>query len=178
MLVTLNQTHATALPIGEAIKIVADPYDNFRRPGLIEWLSRVDDFCEFPVMALGAATWILVQTDWLDEVFILPSGEGASYWNVKKLADIPNLLLSHQVAEGQPGADSYYWQFQHDDGGLNGHMENTIFPTLGLVIASWANSDLDLEAAILVARKVLLGDISSEGMHLERLSPEGNIYYI
>lgn len=178
MLVTLNQTHVTALSIGEAIKIVADPYDNFWRPGLIEWPSRVDDSCGFSVMALGAAKFTLAQTDSLDEAFISPSGEGAPYWNGKKLADIPDLLLSHQVAEGQPSTGSFYWQFQHDDGGPNGYMENTIFPTLGLVAASWANSDLDLWAAILDAREVLLGSISSEGMLWERLSQEGNVYYI
>ena len=175
MLVMLNQTHATALPIGEAIKIVADPYDNPWRPGLIEWLSRIDDSCGFPVMALGAAKFTLAQTASLDEVFISPSGEGAPYWNDKKLADLPlDLLLSHQVAEGQPCAGSFYWQFQHDDSGLNGYMEDTISPALGLVAVPWANSDLDLGAAILVAREVLLCGISSEGILWERLSQEGN----
>ena len=114
----------------------------------------------------------------LEEAFISPSGEGAPYWNSKKLADIPDLLLSHQMAEGQLGAGSLYWRFQHDDGGPNGHMENTIFPTLGLVVASWANSDLNLWAGILVACEALLGGISSEGMLWECLSPEGNVYYI
>ena len=178
MLVTLNQTYAAALPIGEAIKIVADPYDNLWRPDLIEWLYRVDNSYGFPIMALGAVKFTLAQTDSLDEVSLSPSGESAPYWNGKKLTDIPDLLLSHQVAEGQQGAGSFYWQFQHDDGGPNGHMENTIFPTLGLVAASWANSDLDLKAAILAAREVLLGGISSEGMLWERLSQEGNVYYI
>jgi len=178
VLVTLNQTDLTALPIGEAIEIFADPYGNLWRPCLIEWLSQVDDSCGFPMMTLGAATWTLAQTGSLDEVFISPSGEGAPYWNGKKLADILDLHLSHQVAVGQPGAGSFYRQFQHDDDDLNGYMEDTIFPTLGLVAVSWANSDLDLEAAILVTHEILLGGISSEGMHMERLSHEGNVYLL
>jgi len=141
VLVTLNQTHVTALPI-------------------------------------GAAKFTLAQTDSLDKVFISPSGEGAPYWNGKKLADIPDLLLSHQVAEGQPGSGSFYWQYQHDDTGPNGYMEDTIFPTLGLVAVSWANSELDLWAAILVTCEVLLGGISYERMPRERLSQEGNVYYM
>jgi len=115
----------------------------------------------------------------LEEALFSPSGEGAPYWNGNKLADLrPDLLLSHQVAEGKPGAGSYYWQFQHDESGLNGYMEGTIFPTLGLVADFWANSDLDLWAAILVAHEVYPGSTSSEGMFWERLSQEGNVYYI
>jgi len=115
----------------------------------------------------------------LEEALFSPSGEGAPYWNGNKLADLrPDLLLSHYVAEDQLGTGSYYWQFQHDESGLNGYMEGTIFPTLGLVATFWANSDLDLWAAILVAHEVYPGSTSSEGMFWERLSQEGNVYYI
>jgi len=179
LLVMLNRTHMTVLPICEAIEIVSDPCDNLWRPGLIEWLYRADDFCEFPVTALRAATFTMAQTHSLDEACILPSGEGAPYWNRKKLADIqPDLLLSHQVAEGEPGAGSFYWQFQHDESGLDGYMEGKIFPTLGLVATFWANSDLDFWVAILVAYEEFLGSINFEGMFWERLSQEGNVYYI
>jgi len=147
------------------------------RQGLIDWLARVDDSSEFPVMALGIATWALAQTGPLDETLIDPSGEGAPYWKGKKLADLPGLLLSHQVASGLPGAGSFYWQFQHDVDAPNGYTEDTIFPTLGLVAASWANPDLDLDSAILAAREVLLGGISWDGIVRERLSQEGEFYY-
>jgi len=151
------------------------------REGLIDWLAQVDDNSEFPVMALGVATWALAQTGSLDEALISPSGEGAPYWNGKKLLDLPELILSHQVAEGQPGAGSFYWQFQHDESSLNGYTEDAIFPALGLVAVSWANSDMnidiDIETATLAAREALLGGISSEGIVWERLSHEGEIYY-
>ena len=128
MLITLNQTHMTALQINETTKIIMDEHSS------------------------------------LDEALISPSGEGAPYWNGKKLLNLPDLLLSHQVAEGQPGAGSFYWQFQHNESSLNGYMEDTIFPALGLIVVSWANSDMDLEAAILDAREVLQVGISSEGI--------------
>ena len=152
------------------------------RQGLIDRLSRIDDSSNFPVMALGIATWALAQTGPLDETSIVSSshffGEGAPYWNAKKLADLPYILLGHQVPDGQPGAGSFYWQFQHDEGNPNGYgyTEDTIFATRGLVAASWANPDLGLNSAILAARRTLLDGISSEGKVWERLSQEGVVY--
>ena len=155
-------------------KITTDLCDNLWCQGLINWLFRVDDFCGFPVMELGAAIFTLVQIGSLEDVLISPSGEGAPYWNEEKMAYLqPDLLLSRHMAEGQLGTGSYSWQFQHNDSGLNRYMKDTIFPTLGLVADSWANSDLDLWAANLDTHEVLLGSISSEGMDWERLSQEG-----
>ena len=105
---------------------------------------------------------IIDENSSLDEAFISPSGEGAPFWNGKKLLDLPDLLLSHQVAEGQPGAGSFYMQFQHNESSLNGYTEDMIFSALGLIAESWANSDIDLETAILAAREVLLEGINSE----------------
>jgi len=147
------------------------------RQGLIGWLSRVDDSSQFPVMALGVATWALAQTGPLDDSLITPSGEGAPYWIGKTLKDLPDLLLSHQVAEGQPGAGSFYWQFQHGEGDLNNCTEDAIFATLGLVAASKANPAPNLDSAILAARDALLGGVTSHGMVWERLSQEGKICY-
>ena len=147
------------------------------RQNLIEQLSRVDDSSIFPVMGLGAATWALAFTGPLDETLIDPSGKGAAYWDVKKLADLPSLLLSHQVPDGKPYAGSFYWQFQHDEGDPNGYTEDAIFATLGLVGAAAANPDLDLDAAILAARRALLGNIDSEGKVYEHLWLRGEVYY-
>ena len=110
----------------------------------------------------------------LEEAFISPSGEGAPYRNGKKLLDPPDLLLSHQVAEGQLGAGSVYGQFQHNESSLNGYMEDTIFPVLGLIAVSWANSDMDIETAIPAAREVLPEGMNSEGVVWERLSQGGD----
>ena len=113
-----------------------------------------------------------------EEAFISPSGDGAPYCNGKMLLDLPNLLLSHQVAEGQPDAGSFYGQFQHNESNLNGYTGDTVFPALGLIAVSWANSDIDIETAGLAAREVLLRSINSEGIVWECLSPEGNVYYM
>jgi len=156
------------------------------RQGLISWLSHVDDSCVFPVMALGAATWALAQTGPLDQTLIDPFGNGASYWNMRRLEDLPELLLSHQVANGQPGAGGFYWRFDHGDGGSgesqsSGYTEDTIFGTLGLIAASRANpglNELNLASAILSAREALLDGVSSAGTIWELLSHEGATYYL
>jgi hypothetical protein len=146
------------------------------RQGLIGWLSRVDDSSQFPVMTLGVATWALAQTGPLDDSLITPSGEGAPYWIGKMLKDLPNLLLSHQVAQGQPGAGSFYWQFNHVDGDLNNCTEDAIFATLGLLAASQFYADPNVDSAMDAARPALLGGVNAEGKVWEHLSQEGKIY--
>jgi hypothetical protein len=148
------------------------------RQRLIESLSRVDDSCVFPVMALGAATWALALTGPLDETIIDPSGQGVAYWSGKKLADLPGLLTSHQVPDGQPNAGSFYWQFGHADDSPSGFTEDTILGTCGLVACSWASPDPDLDSAVLAARAALLDGISAEGKVSEHLSQEGLTYYV
>jgi len=150
------------------------------RQKLIEQLSLVDDSSIFPVMGLGIATWALALTGPLDETPIDPSGKNAPYWNTKKLKDLPSMLLSHQVPDGQPYAGSFFWRLDHRDGSPNeaasGYTEDTIFATLGLVGAAAANPNLDLDAAILAARQALLGGIDSEGKVYEHLWLQGEIY--
>jgi hypothetical protein len=146
------------------------------RQRLIESLSRVDDSCIFPVMALGAATWAMALTGPLDETVIDPSGQGVAHWDGKKLADLPELLKGHQVPDGQPNAGSFYWQFGHTDNSPSGYTEDTIFATHGLVASSWANPDPDFDSAILAARAALLDGVSAEGTVSEHLS-QGELTY-
>lgn len=148
------------------------------RQGLIDWLAQVDDnSSDFPVMALGVATWALARTGPLDATFVDPSGTGKPYWNLVTLAALPGLLASHQV----PGSGAFYWRFDHGDGGpgepVSGYTESAIFGTLGLIAASGANPVLEVDDAILAGRQVLLDSISSEGKVWERLSQEGSVYY-
>jgi hypothetical protein len=177
--------------ISLANHVVAANYVNAKdrevwRQGLISWLSRVDDSCAFPVTALGIATWALATTGPLDETLIDPFGIGAPYWNMKRLKDLPDLLLSHQVPDGESGAGSFYWLFDHGDGDLDetqvsGYTEDTIFATRGLIAASIANpdpNDLKLTSAILSAHEVLLDSISPDGRISELLSQEGAVYYL
>jgi hypothetical protein len=155
------------------------------RQGLINWLSHMDDSCAFPVTALGIATWALAKTGPLDDTLIDPFGTGAAYWNMKRLKDLPDLVMSHQVPDGEPGAGSFYWLFGHGDGvsdetQISGYTEDTIFATRGLIAAYNVNpdsSDPNLYSAILSAHDVLLDGISPDGRVSELLFQEGSFDY-
>ncbi|OHB60366.1 MAG: hypothetical protein A2167_00415 [Planctomycetes bacterium RBG_13_46_10] len=156
------------------------------RQGLINWLSHVDDSCALPVTTLGIAMWALAKTGPLDDTLIDPFGTGAPYWNMKRLKDLPGLLLSHQVPDGESGTGSFYWRFDHGDGNsdetqISGYTEDTIFATRGLIAAYSANpdpNDPNLTSAILSAHEVLLGSVSPDGIISELLSREGAVYYL
>jgi len=144
------------------------------RKELINYLSRIGDNCsDSPVMALGIATWSLATTGPLDDTLIDPYGTGTIYWSGKKLEDLPALLVSHQVPDGDLYACSFYWRFDHDAGDsgscVSGYIEDTIFATLGLISASQANSNLHLDAAINAACQALLDAVNSEGKVVEHL---------
>lgn len=71
------------------------------REGLIDYLADVDDDSSyFPVMALGIATWALAQTGDMNSTPVDPNGDGMPYWEGVTLAELPGLLLSHQVPSG------------------------------------------------------------------------------
>ena len=152
------------------------------REGLIDRLAQVDDFSDFPVMGLGVVTWALALSGPLDETLIDPAGTGAPYWGLKELADLPDLLLSHQLTEPDPNAGSFYWRFDHGDGGsgdvVSGYTEDAIFATLGLVGLAAANPDLDLKAAILAACQALLQGVGSDGKVYWHLSQRDPSYYV
>jgi len=135
---------------------------------LINYLSQVDDDCsDSPVMALGIATWALALTGALDDTLIDLSGTGAACWNHKKLKDLPELLLSLQVPDGEPYAGSFYRRFDCGDGGtggfLCGYTEDAIFATLGLIGVFRDDPALDLEAAILASQRAILDAIDGTG---------------
>ncbi|MFQ6035158.1 MAG: hypothetical protein ACE5NM_04825 [Sedimentisphaerales bacterium] len=152
------------------------------REALINYLSQIDDrSSDFPVMALGIATWALAGTGDLDDTLIDPSGTGAACWSDKKLADLPALVLSHQVPDGELYRGSFYWRFDHSDGGsggcVSGYTEDAIFATLGLISASRANPTLDLDVAIRAACQALLGTVNSEGKVNEHLGVQDSDSY-
>jgi hypothetical protein len=152
------------------------------RKGLIDWLSKVDDSSDFPVLAMGVATWALAQTGPMDKTLINPSANNSSYWYMVKLSDIPNLLLSNQVSIGRPGEGSFYWQFKHTGNDPNGYgyTEDAIFGTLGLTAIAKAdpNHDPRIDSAILAARESLLNGISPDGRVWWQLSQKGAFYNV
>ncbi len=145
------------------------------RQELISFLSQVNDTSNYPVMALGAALWALSKTGPLDiNTPIEPSsGQGIAYWDSKNLSDLPGLLITHQVQNGQTDAGSFYWQFTHTPGSPHGYTEVTVFATLGLAAAYEANPDPNLYLAVIKAREALINGISPEGRVYELLSREG-----
>lgn len=151
------------------------------RDALIDLLAQVSDANEFPVIGMGVATWALALTGPLDDTLVDRLGTGAPYWSGRTLADLPILLLSHQVPDGQTYAGSFYWRFDHASGRplnvASGYTEDTIFATLGLIAASRADPDLPLDGPILAARQALLGGVPETGIVYEHLWLNGVTYF-
>lgn len=156
------------------------------RDALIRHLAGVDDESDYPVMALGAATWALATTGPLDETLVGASVGYASYWQGIFLCDLPLLLLMHQVPEGEPFGGSFYWRFDHTAGpsdpeGLtSGFTEDAIYSALGLAAAAALATDPpneDLEQAVRTAYAALLDGVDEEGKVYEHLSHAGESYY-
>ncbi len=134
------------------------------RTALIDSLSEVDDSsAAFPVTAVGVATWALAATGSLDDSPVDPCSQGAVYWRDKRLDDLPDVLTDHQVGEDGVLPGSFYWRFDHSDGGsggpVGGYTEDLIFASLGLVAAASADPSRRLEAAIEAARTALLSSL-------------------
>ncbi|MHC4636316.1 MAG: hypothetical protein ACYTBV_02295 [Planctomycetota bacterium] len=148
------------------------------RDALIDWLAKVDDgISNHPVLALGIATWALAQTGPMDGTLVDQSGTGEPYWNLVTLADLPVKLLGHQVPDGEAYSGSFYWRFDHTNGGspseIAGHTEDTIFGTLGLLAASHDPGS----GPILAAHQILLDGVGGEGTVWEHLSQDGAVFY-
>jgi len=153
------------------------------RTALIRCLASVDDRSNYPVQALGVATWALAQTGELGDTLV-DSVDSGSYWSGVALKDLPELLLSHQIPDGKPFAGSFYWRFAHPDTEIDvlagGWTEDVIFGALGLVASASGRGGEDAERlmrAIEAARVVLLEASDSEGKVFEHLSKIGTSYY-
>jgi hypothetical protein len=150
------------------------------RQELISHLSYVNDSSYYPVMALGAALWALSKTGPLDPNTPIqpPSGQSLSYWNSKKLSDLPALLMNHQVQNSQSNPGSFYWQLTFTPESPHGYTEDAIFATLGLDAAYSVSHDPNLYSALIKARDALLKGITQEGRVYEHLSCTGDEYYV
>lgn len=167
-----------------AASYVDDADKNMWRDALIQHLSRVDDGkSEFPMMALGAATWALATTGALDDTPVSSLG-GAPIWEGVLLRDLPSVLLSHQVPEGEPFGGSFYYRFDHTSGRFEGvaagYTEDAIYGTLGLVAAASAGEnapDENMEQAVHAAYTALLDGVDAEGKVYQHLSHDGESYH-
>lgn len=150
------------------------------RNGVIDFLATVEDStADYPVMALGIATWALAQTGPMDDTLINPAALTSSYWYEKKLVDLPGALLGHQVVSGD-NAGSFYYRFDHAAPGSDpssGYTEDTIFGTLGLLGANDANPALGYEDEILDARLVLADGVAGDGKVQEHIWSGGVDYH-
>jgi len=158
------------------------------REALIEYLAQVDDESGFPVMALAMATWALAETGTLDDK-PMDSFSAKSYWDGVVLNDLPALLASHQVPEGEPFAGSFYWRFDHTSGGTGGitagYTEDAMFGALalaatGTLATQGADPDAygeDLSARVEAAQAALLEGIDEQGNVFEHLGQAGQTYY-
>lgn len=147
------------------------------RDTLLRLLSQVDDSAEYPVTALATATWALAQTGPLDATPIGDSRVGP--WGGKTLADLPMMLLSHQVPKGPANAGSFYWRFDHAGEGA-GFTEDTVFGLLGLraaVADAKGAPSPAIESAIAAARTALAEGIGGSGKMYEHLSGDGALHY-
>jgi hypothetical protein len=176
------------------------------RAEILNHLSQVDDdISYFPVMTLGIATWALAQTGPMDDTKIIldPLGlPGASYWENVTLADLPDLLSSHQVLSGE-NAGSFYVRFDHTAPGPgyyeSGYTEDTVYGVLGLIAAGniETTDDEELDANVTAdnnhqwnydneiqnAREILSEAVSSNGLIRAKIIENYNdwvlnVYYL
>ncbi|MHC4518741.1 MAG: hypothetical protein ACYTAS_09155 [Planctomycetota bacterium] len=151
------------------------------RQGLVDFLVQVnDDSADLPIMALGAATWALATTGALDDSPLDPCDIGASYWQGRTFAELPGLLLSHQVGEGEL-AGSFHWRLDHGNAGTGapaaGYVEETVFGAIGLAAANRTLKDSEIDDRILLARDLLSASINDDGAVTQHLSLGGGAPY-
>ncbi len=151
------------------------------RQALIDGLVKVeDDSAEAPVMALGIATWALASTGTLGDSPLDPDMPETSYWYARTLGDLPELLLTHRIPEGEL-AGSFYWRFDHGSvfigGPPGGYTDELVSSALGLAAVADVEDDPEIEAAIRQIRDLLVGSVVVDGMVRQHLTLGGEAYH-
>ncbi len=159
---------------------VQDQDTEVYRRALLSHLSRVDDNASFPVMAVGVATWALTVTDTpVDSPITSYELPANPRWEGLTVGDLPAILASHQVPEGEPFAGSFYWRLDHTDGETGGvaagYTEDTVFGALGLVAVASEDSD-GADEAVIAAQTALLEGIDEDGYVYQHLTRQGDAY--
>lgn len=151
------------------------------RQGLIEGLVRVDDdSSEAPVMALGMAAWALASTGTLGDCPLDPDLEETSYWYARTLGDLPDLLLTHRIPDGE-FAGSFYWRFDHSSADLGGppggYTEELVSSALGLAVVKGLQDDPEAGLAIRQIRDLLVENVDVDGMVRQHVAYGGEAYH-
>ncbi|MCD6394836.1 MAG: hypothetical protein J7M40_15200 [Planctomycetes bacterium] len=149
------------------------------RNALIDYLSEVSDStADYPVLALGAATWALAATGPLDSTPVRTPPGGQPFWIGVTLADLPDLLQSRQVPDGEDYAGSFYWLFgETTETPKSGYTEDTVFAILGLIAVSQAGISGSYDPTILTARDILPIGVYSGGAVYEHIWLTGQQYH-
>jgi hypothetical protein len=137
------------------------------RSGLLQTLGQVSGNNASPVTSLGAATWALAKTGLLGNTLVAPAAAAGSAWYNVTLAGLPTLLQGDIVASGAY-AGSFYWRFDHTNGGdpgsqAAGYTEDTVWGIMGLAAAQKTNPSSNYEASVLTAAKVLASGVGASG---------------
>jgi hypothetical protein len=147
------------------------------RLGVVE-----DGLSAYPVQSLGVAVLTLVQTGSMDDTLINPSAGPGSYWYQVALEDLPDMLAGHQVPQAVADPGSFYWRFDHTDGGrpqfISGHTEDTVFGTLGLIAVTRSIPTVNYESAIRNGQDALIYGVASDGRIYEHIWNGGAFYYV
>jgi len=156
----------------------------------LSWVG--DDLSYFPVMTMGLATWALVQTGPMDDTMIDPFGlSDVSYWEGVTLRDMPDLLASHQVPDGEY-AGSFYVRFDHTAPGpgyeASGYTEDTTYGVLGLIAADALGqtdepgvddeTGWNFDGEIQSAREVLAESVHQSGLVQDHIWLGSQMYYL
>lgn len=151
------------------------------RQALIDNLVRVeDDSAEAPVMALGIATWALASTGTLGDSPLDPDAQETSYWYARTLDDLPELLLTHRIPEGEL-AGSFYWRFDHRStivgGPPGGYTEELVSSALGLAAVTDLEDDSERQSVVRQIGELLVRSVDDEGTIRQHLTLGGEAYY-
>jgi hypothetical protein len=144
------------------------------RNGLLNALGQVDDNDSFPVGSLGEAVWALAQTGNGLSASTVLSGP-STVLNNKTLADLP-ALLAGQIEPSGLKAGTFYWDFDHTDGG---YTEDTSMGILGLAAANAINPALNYGSLITTGQSALASSIDNSGntyLDVTHSAPVLNVY--
>ena len=158
---------------------VDDPEKAISRDGFIDLLNQVANSDQFPIKALGAATWVLAQTgNGLDGTAITVGdpgwdsdiGSGPTYGNgypggiAETLDELPYLLQSYRVPAGQfIYGGHFYWLFIPQLEADAGYTEENTYAIMALDAATESDPAFDFQTDVDYAWAANMGPVDDDG---------------